>query len=105
MGSSCCSCCKMPGKPCHEYTAGNEGFYVCKGKDCESTGDVWGTGPYTFDSCACEAAVHAGVIPETGGVFKVTAAPGQDSYGGSTANGVTSSSYGTYHASMIITKM
>ena len=32
---------------------------------------MWHTGPYTFDSCACEAAVHAGVIMyDGGGLFK-----------------------------------
>ena len=100
---SCCSACKPPSKQCHEYCA-EEGFYFCKGKDCASSGSVWGTGPYTLDSCACEAAVHAGIIGDGGGLFKITKAPGQDSYSGSTANGVTSCGYGVYHASMSISK-
>ena len=100
-----CSCCKPPGKQCREYTAGDEGLYFCKGKDCESSGTVWGTGPYTFDSCACEAAAHAGVIDQAGGgMFKITKEPGQDSYSGSTANGVTTCSFGKYHASISISK-
>ena len=81
-----------------------EGFFVCEGEKCASSGSVWGSGPYTADSCVCDAAYHAGVIGDSGGIFKVTKAPGQDSYTGSTQNGYTSQSYGSYGSSITISK-
>ena len=63
------------------------------------TGPVWGTNPYTSDSHVCRAARHAGVIGPNGGVVRLSPAPGQKSYGGSTRNGVTSSDYGPWNAS------
>ncbi|WP_068296162.1 LCCL domain-containing protein [Pararhodobacter sp. CCB-MM2] len=63
-------------------------------------GSVWGTGVYTDDSAVAAAAVHAGAIGsgQTGDV-QVTILPGQQSYAGSAANGVTSSNYGTWSGS------
>lgn len=63
------------------------------------SGSVWGTGTYTSDSRICRAAIHAGAIPVTGGVVTVTPAPGQQSYAGSAANGITSANYGPWSAS------
>jgi predicted nucleic acid-binding Zn ribbon protein len=63
------------------------------------SGAVWGTGVYTTDSRVCRAAVHAGVIPPTGGVVNVIPAPGLPSYVGTPANGVTTSNYGPWSAS------
>ncbi|GAB6041397.1 hypothetical protein JCM17961_20710 [Endothiovibrio diazotrophicus] len=65
-----------------------------------SDGGVWGSGIYTDDSSVAAAAVHAGVlaVDETG-VVKVTVLAGQASYAGSSANGVTSASYGTWSGS------
>jgi len=62
-----------------------------------NSGSVWGSGPYTDDSSLAAAAVHAGVLQagETGDVV-VMIEPGQQSYGASTANGVTTYSYGSY---------
>jgi len=70
----------------------------------EVTGGVWGslfgTGVYTDDSHLGTAAVHAGVLAEgETGVVKVTILPGQEGYSGSTANGVTSASYGAWAGS------
>ena len=63
-------------------------------------GSVWGTDVYTSDSTLATAAVHAGVLqPGQTAVVKVTILPGQSAYQGSTRNGVTSSSYGTYPSS------
>jgi hypothetical protein len=98
----CCSCCSPPATKCTEQSAGQEGFFACDGK-CGG-GSVWGSGPYTGDSDICSAAQHAGVIGESGGVFKVTNAPGCDSYTGSTANGVTTSGYGSYGSSFNVSK-
>jgi hypothetical protein len=64
------------------------------------TGQIWGTDTYTSDSSICTAAVHAGLISvEEGGPVIIEIAPGADSYEGTTANGVTSNSYGTWGAS------
>lgn len=63
-------------------------------------GSVWGSGPYTDDSSICTAAVHAGLItPATGGTVVITIAAGADAYQGTTANGVTTSDYGTFAGS------
>lgn len=65
-----------------------------------STYSVWGTGTYTDDSSVCTAGVHAGRITFTeGGTVRIEIAPGLDSYEGSEANGVTSSSYGPWGGS------
>ena len=63
------------------------------------SGSVWGTGVYTTDSRVCRAAVHAGVIPATGGLVNVVPAPGLPTYAGSAANGITTSNYGPWSAS------
>ena len=76
-------------------------FYV-KGA---SSGNVWGTGLYTDDSSLAAAAVHAGALRAgEWGVVDVTVLPGQSSYKGSSANGVTSGSYGPYSASYQVSR-
>lgn len=63
-------------------------------------GSVWGTGTYTADSSICSAAVHAGIITlDAGGRVTIKIAPGEDSYRGTTANGVTTTDYGSYDGS------
>jgi len=64
--------------------------------DAGRNGPVWGTNPYTDDSAVCNAAIHAGVIGEGGGVIHLSPAPGQSSYRGSTRNGVSTSDYGSW---------
>lgn len=60
-------------------------------------GSVWGTGTYTADSSICSAAVHAGLIDQAkGGEVTIEVVAGIATYEGSTANGVTTSSYGAY---------
>ncbi|MBK6593781.1 MAG: hypothetical protein IPG23_14170 [Burkholderiales bacterium] len=62
-----------------------------------TSGSVWGSGPYTFDSDMATAAVHAGVVVVgESKTVKLSIVTGQSSYTGSVRNGVTSSSYGTY---------
>jgi hypothetical protein len=64
---------------------------------------VWGTTFYTDDSSICTAAVHRGAITfEAGGTVTFEMQPGQDSYEGSTQNGVTSLDYGTWAGSFVI---
>lgn len=60
-------------------------------------GSVWGTGTYTADSSICTAAQHAGLIDAAdGGVVAIEVVDGQDAYEGTEANGITSSSYGSF---------
>ncbi|XP_056387866.1 vitrin-like [Hyla sarda] len=74
--------------------------------DCLANGQsVWGTDFYTDDSSVCLAAIHVGVLSDNGGHMRVMKKPGQDAYSGSTSNGVTTSSYGAWHASFIIQKV
>src|SRR6185369_5744025 len=51
---------------------------------------------YTDDSSLCRAAVHAGIIPATGGAVRVRVVPGRQSYPGATRNGVQSQDYGNW---------
>ncbi len=63
-------------------------------------GEIFGTGVYTSDSDLSTAAVHAGILsPGETGTVKVTILPGQSSYQGSTAHGITSRSYGEWDSS------
>lgn len=55
-----------------------------------TSGHVWGVGPYDFDSDLCRAAVHAGVIPLSGGWVTVQLRADLGGYTGNTQNGVTS---------------
>ncbi len=70
-----------------------------------TTGNVWGTDVYTDDSDLGTAAVHAGVLKdgETGTV-QVTVLPGQQSYPGSTRNGVTSQNWGSWQGSFQVAR-
>ncbi|MGI2909344.1 LCCL domain-containing protein [Tolypothrix sp. VBCCA 56010] len=68
-------------------------------------GTVWGTEIYTDDSSICSAAVHAGLITaRNGGKVTITIRPGEDSYNGTTRNGVSSQSYGSWQGSFIFAK-
>lgn len=68
--------------------------------------NVWGSGPYTSDSDVARAAVHAGLIQrgETALIKKVIG-PMLTNYVGSTANGVTTSSYSPQWESMTLVKI
>ena len=98
---SCCGCCTVRSAPCTSYHKGVEGVFTCPA-DCGAVGVVWGTGPYTADSCVCKAARHAGAIGPNGGTFKVTVAHGQSQYSGGTANGINAQPYGQYDVSIHI---
>ncbi len=65
-----------------------------------TAGSLWGTDTYTDDSSVCTAAVHTGVITlADGGEVTFSMLPGEESYEGSTANGVTSNEYGAWSGS------
>jgi hypothetical protein len=68
-------------------------------------GAVWGTEVYTSDSHLAAAVVHAGLLqPGQKGIIKVRVLPGQKSYQGSTANGVTSRGWGKWNVSFTVEK-
>ncbi len=86
------------------YNAGGTNWSgTCR---CVGPGDgpVWGSSIYTADSDLCRAAMHAGVIGQSGGVVQVTSAPGQSSYDGTTRNGVTTNNWGSYGASFRVSR-
>ncbi len=60
---------------------------------------VYGTDRYTGDSGLCDAAVHAGVIPPSGGDVTAYGGTGCASYMASTRNGVASLANGRYASS------
>lgn len=79
---------------------GNNGQTYTFSVTTSTGGKIWGTNIYTDDSALATAIVHAGFASNG---QKVTATvqilPGQNSYTGSTQNGVTSSSYGSWSGS------
>lgn len=80
---------------CRAMPDGQES-YTCACDANSAMRSVWGSGPYTADSDICTAARHAGAIGPDGGVVTARSASGEDSYSGSTSNGVTTQSWGRY---------
>jgi LCCL domain-containing protein len=80
---------------CGELVFSN-GEMVCNCSTGASNGSVWGSGPYTADSNICTAARHAGAIGAQGGIVRLLERPGQASYNGSSANGVSTSGWSSY---------
>ena len=75
--------------------------YTCPSYGTAS--NVWGTDIYTDDSSVCTAAVHAGGITIAGGgTVTIEIRPGQQSYRGSTQNGITSASYPAWSGSYVL---
>jgi hypothetical protein len=72
---------------------------------CSPNGEpdsVWGTGTYTDDSSICTAAVHAGLITlDEGGEVTFMLTPGEESYEGSEAHGITSADYDSWLGSFV----
>jgi hypothetical protein len=77
-------------------------LYYCRGGTCTASGSVWGRNPYTSNSCRCLAARHSGAVGINGGFFVCEPKPGQSSYAASTLNNITSSSYGAYDSSILV---
>ncbi len=75
---------------------------LCPG-EATLRGAVWGTDTYTADSATCRAAVHAGMIAQTGGTVALRMLPGAARYPGTTRNSVQSQNYGAYAASFRFT--
>jgi hypothetical protein len=76
---------------------GDETACTCAASN--TRGSVWGVDTYTTDSALCAAAVHAGAIPASGGEIRVKSSPGCNSYQGSSRNGITSGSWGSFPGS------
>lgn len=76
--------------------------------DCPAGGslnNIWGTDIYTDDSSVCTAAVHAGLITfASGGRVTIETRPGAASYTGSTRNGITTGSYGSWGGSFVFVR-
>lgn len=87
---------------CSGYPGG-EGPHVC-GCNGDERGSVWGSGPYTADSNLCAAALHDGAIGPGGGVVTVLGIGGLPSYRASQANGISTSNWGSYGASVIFNR-
>jgi hypothetical protein len=90
--------------PCPARLSGNPDLttpYTCVcGAEATRAGVVWGSDFYTEDSSLCQAAVHAGAIPRSGGQVTVEHAEGRDLYVGTSRHGVRSSDYGQYPRSI-----
>lgn len=84
---------------CGAYPAGAADHACLCPSGSGTVGSVWGSGPYTADSAICTAAVHAGAIGPGGGEVRMVTQPGQSAYAGSSRNGVTTSSWGSYGTS------
>ena len=76
-------------------------YFLLTGK--ANAGAGWGGAngsPYTNDSALAAMAVHAGVVSNgQSAIVKVTTLPGRTSYTGSTQNGVTTYSWGSWPSS------
>jgi hypothetical protein len=86
-----------PGRPRGPgFEAGKSFLFRVTGSASDS-GTLYGADVYTDDSPIAKAAVHAGVLKDgQTGVVRLTLLPLQKSYDGTTRNGVTSNSYGSW---------
>jgi hypothetical protein len=70
----------------------------------KNKGSVYGDGRYTTDSNTCTAALHAGVLKETGGELTVHTDEGCKRFPAANKNGVTSREWGAYRMSYAFAK-
>ena len=83
------------------FEVGKTYKFKCPPGGTESS--VWGTDTYTLDSSLCNAAVHSGKLTrESGGPVTIELRPGEDSYKGTTRNGVKTNDYGKYGQSFVV---
>jgi hypothetical protein len=71
----------------------------CPANAATASGSVWGNGTYTTDSNICRSAAHAGAVSGSGGNITLKRSPGCPAYGSSSANGVTSETWGPWGSS------
>lgn len=81
---------------------GDDAPLICNCPGGGTNGSVWGSGPYTADSDICTAARHAGAIGAEGGPLQLTRQLGQDSYSGTSQNGVSTGDWGSYGQSFAV---
>jgi hypothetical protein len=92
---------------CPTNNLGGADELTCRCDVVEPLASVWGSGPYTSDSSICSAAVHAGLLetasrpdgPHYTGTVTLNRSAGCSTYAPSTANGVTTLSYGSWDSS------
>lgn len=72
---------------------------LCPGETALRATAVWGSNPYTADSGLCRAALHAGMIPITGGELRVVMGPGAAHYPASQQHGVQTREFGAFRGS------
>ncbi len=90
------------GGACGAYPQESESYTCsCDAETVAAGGIVWGSSPYTADSDICAAAVHAGVIADTGGMVTALRTAGLESYRGTAFNGVETFDWGAYGASFV----
>ena len=97
--------CKTTGS--RSFFRGDQGnIYLvsCPAGCAEMEGGIWGTGVYTTDSSICKAAIHSGVNQNMGGLILFIKTSGISKYEGSINREITSSPYGGWKSSFIITK-
>jgi hypothetical protein len=87
---------------CPEKLVGETSLVCTCSAEAATSGAVWGSDLYTDDSAICRAAVHAGVIPDSGGAIWAFERPGHDAYPASQRNGVSSSAWGSWARSIAV---
>jgi hypothetical protein len=84
---------------------GNRFEFSCPPNSASGAGPVWGGGTENFSdaSAVCPAAVMTGdILLQGGGFVVIEIRPGQQSYVGTTSNGVTSQSSGATTGSFVV---
>jgi hypothetical protein len=95
------------GEVCPANNLSGADTLTCRCDITEPFGSVWGSGPYTSDSSICSAAVHAGLLTMASrpdgahytGSVTLNRSGGCSTYAPTTANGVTTYSYGSWDSS------
>lgn len=90
----------IPAAPCPDQLAGTPSLVCACTAEQTAEGGVWGEDLYTDDSDICRAAVHAGVIPASGGNVWVFERPGIASYPATTRHGIASSRWDGWRRSI-----
>ena len=92
------------GAQTHRGKNGQRFTYTCPPR-AQATGDAWGTDLYTDDSTICFAAVHAGAVSlDRGGNVTIEIRPAEQSYAGTTRNGLTSKAFGPWVGSFVFVR-
>ena len=76
----------------------------CPESCIEQKGTIWGSGIYTSDSSICRAAIHSGVLQNMGGLIQMVKMPGLNRYESSTNRYITSTVYGGWPKSFVVSK-